>query len=114
MIYANDGAPLMRGPAQIHPWYERAFEMIDGRALFREEAIVIDGSSALVVGTFYFEPGNPAASTGEAGRVAMVWRRSAQGQWLLSFDMDNRPPDAIPDDFSNVGQDAYLLPLEVN
>ena len=117
MIYANDGVPLMRGTAQIQPWYEQAFKMIDGRALFREEAIVVQGDTALVVGTFYFEPGKadaPDSEAGAAGRVAMIWRREADGPWLLSFDMDNRPPDALPEDFSDAGQDAYLAPMEVN
>ncbi len=117
MIYANDGVPLMRGAKQIHPWYDQAFKMLDGRALFREEAIVIEGNSALVVGTFYFEPGNadtPESEAGSAGRVAMVWRRTADGPWLLCFDMDNRPPDALPENFSGAGQDAYLAPQEVN
>ena len=114
MIYANDGAPLMRGMEQVQPWYEQAFKMVEGRALFREEAIVIEGNWALVVGTFYFEPGQTDAPVGEAGRVAMIWRRQGDGPWLLSFDMDNRPPDALPKNFSEVGQDAYLAPLEVN
>lgn len=110
MIYANDGAPLMRGSGQVQPWYDQAFQMISGRAVFREEAIEIMGDAALVVGKFYFEPAEADAPVGETGRVAMIWRREPDGPWLLSFDMDNRPPDSLPEDFAQATEDAYLTP----
>ena len=113
MIYANDGAPLMRGTEQVQPWYQQAFQMAIGRALFRVEAIVVEGNSALVVGKFYFEPTEEGA-VGETGRVAMIWRRVQDGQWLLSFDMDNRPPDSLPEDFAGATEDAFVEAKAVN
>ncbi len=113
MIYANDGAALMRGTDQVQPWYQQAFQMMTGRALFREEAIVIEGNSALVVGKFYFEPAEEGG-IGETGRVAMIWRKAPQGQWLLSFDMDNRPPDSLAEDFAGATEDAFFEAKAVN
>lgn len=110
MIYANDGAPLMQGTSQVQPWYEQAFQMMSGRALFREEAITIMGNTALAVGKFYFEPEEKNAQPGETGRVAMIWRREPDGPWLLCFDMDNRPPDSLPENFAGATEDAYLMP----
>lgn len=109
MLYANDGAPLMRGTSEVQPWYEQAFQMMSARALFREEAIVVMENTALVVGKFYFEPAESNAPAGETGRVAMIWRRDSNGSWQLYFDMDNRPPDSRPEDFA-AATDAYLAP----
>ncbi len=121
-IYANDGSPLMRGSEQIQPWYRQAFKMVTGRALFKEEAIIADGNMAFVVGKIYMEPEDVAESStgevaapvpGETGRVAIVYRRTEEGKWLLAFDMDNRPPDVKPEEFQGVGSDHYLLPAQV-
>lgn len=108
-IYANDGSPLMRGPSEIRPWYEQAFETIAARVLFKEEAIVAEGNMAFVVGKFYMEPTDGEEGSGESGRVAMVLRRNPRGKWLLALDMDNRPPDSVPADFASANKiDAYL------
>ena len=110
LIYANGGSPLMRGTSQVQPWYEQAFEVVSAKALFLEEAIVVDGNTAFVVGKFYFEPAEVGAPPGETGRVAMIWRRGEDGQWLLVFDMDNRPPDSVPEDFAGRTADHYMMP----
>lgn len=116
-IYANGGSPLMRGPDQIQPWYLQAFQLVTGRALLKEEAVIVEGDMGFVVGKFYMEPKPaetgptekvPSPVPGETGRVALIYRRSAEGKWLLSFDMDNRPPDVAPEDFAGVGEDHYL------
>ena len=97
----------MTGVEQIRPWFEQAFEAVTGTVLFKEEALIVDEKMALLVGKFYFEPSQGEA-TGEAGRVALVYRKAADGRWLLAFDMDNRPPDAVADDFVRSDSETYL------
>lgn len=100
-IYANAGAPLMRGVEQIRPWYSEAFSVMEGTLLHEEEAAFQEGNMAFLLGRYYFKP--PAGSSNEqegmTGRVALIYRKSTDGRWLLLFDMDNMPPDITPADF---------------
>ncbi len=101
-VYANAGAPLMRGVEQIRPWYEQAFSNISGTLLYREEAAVQDGNLALLLGAYYFQPPEGTTAPPDAhltGRVALVYRRNESGDWKLLFDMDNSPPDVTPATF---------------
>lgn len=108
-IYANDGATLMRGIDQISPWFVRAFEVMDGVMYFKEEVHIEEEKMALVVGKFYFEPATPSEPDNETGRVAIVFRRAADGQWRMLLDMDNRPPDCTREDFAErTSENAYL------
>lgn len=98
-IYANAGAPLMKGINQIRPWYEGAFAQIEGTLLHQEEAAFIEGTMAILIGKYYFKPPEGAQEEGATGRVALVYRKSTDGRWGLLFDMDNMPPDIKPEDF---------------
>lgn len=108
-VYANDNAPLMRGIKQIRPWFEHAFETVNSLTLFfKEEVFFQEDNMALLVGKFYFRPLNENTNnqSGQTGRVALVYRRRPQdNNWLLLYDMDNRPPDAVPQDFV----ETYLM-----
>lgn len=101
-MYANAAAPLMRGVAQIKPWYEQAFTTISGTLRYKEEAAIQEGSLAMLLGIYYFEP-PPGVSPPEdahlTGRVSLIYRRDEHGRWKLVFDMDNTPPDVSPEDF---------------
>lgn len=99
-IYANASAPLARGTEQIKLWYENAFSTVSGTLLFKEEAYFEQDSMALVVGKYFFQPPIGSNSEGNTGRVALGYRRSEDGRWLLLFDMDNTPPDVKPQDFN--------------
>ncbi|MEW2915521.1 nuclear transport factor 2 family protein [Ruegeria sp. ANG10] len=102
-IYANAGAALMRGVDQIKPWYQQAFEMVEGTLHHKEEAAFIEGNMALLLGAYYFEPPagvTPPEDAHLTGRVALAYRRNDAGEWKLLFDMDNTPPDVTPEDFS--------------
>lgn len=100
-LYANAGAAMMQGIAEIKPWYEGMFASIGGLLLFKEEHAFQDGGLALLVGKYFFQPpaGQPS-SDNAAGRVALVYRKAEDGRWLLLFDMDNTPPDCSPADFN--------------
>ncbi|MEM9596297.1 MAG: nuclear transport factor 2 family protein [Acidobacteriota bacterium] len=101
-VYANAGAPMMRGVEAIKPWYEEAFKNIEGTLLHKEEVAFIEGSMALLVGAYYFAPPDGVTPPSDAlltGRVALVYRRNDAGEWKLLFDMDNTPPDITPESF---------------
>jgi len=101
-IYANAGAPLMRGVDEIKPWYEQAFKMIEGTLHHKEEAAFIGGDMAMLLGAYYFAPPEgvtPPANAHLTGRVSLVYRRNNAGDWKLLFDMDNTPPDITPETF---------------
>lgn len=102
-IYANAGAPLMRGPKQIKPWYIQGFAAIQGTLHHREEAAFVEGNMAILLGAYYFEPPagvTPPADSYLTGRVLLAYRRNPAGEWKLLFDMDNTPPDVTPALFS--------------
>jgi ketosteroid isomerase-like protein len=100
-LYANAAAPLAHGIEQIKPWYSDAFAMVNGTLLFKEEALFQESTMALLVGKYYFKaPAGNDESCGDTGRVALVYRLSEDGRWLLLFDMDNTPPDITAQDFN--------------
>lgn len=102
-LYANAGAPLMRGIDEIRPWYEQAFKSIEGILQYREEAAFVEGNMAMLLGAYYFRPPEGATPPAEAhltGRVSLIYRRNASGEWKLLFDMDNTPPDVTPETFA--------------
>ena len=74
--------------------------MVEGQLLFKEERVVEGESLSLIVGKYFFKPPEgKEPDKNAAGRVGLVYRRSADGRWLLMFDMDNTPPDVSPQDF---------------
>lgn len=110
ILYANGASPLMRGLTQIKPWYQEMWKQLDSQAIVKEEQITISGDMALFVGRFFFKP-NHDDQAGETGRVALVYRKNENGVWLLAFDMDNRPPDVLPQDFHHsTGTTQHYLP----
>ncbi len=101
-MYANAGAPLLRGIEEIKPWYEEAFKQVEGTLRYKEEAAVQQGSLAMLLGIYYFEPPTgvvPPVDAELTGRVSLIYRREQQGDWKLIFDMDNTPPDVSPASF---------------
>ncbi len=101
-MYANAGAPLLRGIEEIKPWYEEAFKQVEGTLRYKEEAAVQQGSLAMLLGIYYFEPPTgvvPPVDAELTGRVSLIYRREQQGDWKLIFDMDNTPPDVSPANF---------------
>ncbi len=101
-VYANAGAALMTGKENIKGWYLEAFKMVEGTLLYKEETACQEGGLALLVGKYFFQPPQGSESSADAhltGRVALVYRKAADGRWLLLFDMDNMPPDVTPSDF---------------
>ncbi|KAB7615313.1 DUF4440 domain-containing protein [Amylibacter sp. SFDW26] len=102
-VYANAGAPLMVGADQIRGWYAQAFQSIEGTLLFKEEKLFLEGTMALIVGKYFFQPPEGVGVPDDAnltGRVSLVYRKPADGKWGLLFDMDNTPPDVSPADFA--------------
>lgn len=102
-VYANAGAPLMRGVDEIRPWYEQALSQMVGTLLYKEEAAIQDGNLAMLLGAYYFEPPagvTPPADAHLTGRVSLIYRRNDKGEWKLLFDMDNTPPDVSPESFA--------------
>lgn len=75
-----DGRPPVRGRAAI----ERAYTGAGGPLVLRAFAFAIDGSVAYIVGGF-------ARRAGEAdvGKFTLTLRKSSEGRWLISSDMDN-------------------------
>ncbi len=98
IVYANGASPLMRGISEIRPWYQEMWKHLEATAIVKEEQITVTGDMALFVGRFLFQPDN-SDHPAETGRVALVYRKNENGDWLLAFDMDNRPPDVQPADF---------------
>jgi len=102
-LYANAASPLMRGSAEIKPWFAGAFEAVDGRMEVLEEACSVHGDTALLIGKYFLRPNSRPPQAGDAGRVALVFKRHADGTWKILFDMDNTPPDATPAAFEAEG-----------
>lgn len=98
-IYAGASAALSKGIEEIEQRYKKAFSTVKGTLLFKEEAFFEENNMALLVGKYYFQPQVVSENAGNTGRVALVYRRSPEGRWLLLFDMDNQPPDVKPEDF---------------
>ena len=67
-LYANTAAPLVRGISAIRPWYENAFQMVEGTLLFKEESFFQGEDMALPVGKYYFKPPNESDAKGDTGR----------------------------------------------
>lgn len=89
----------MRGIKQIKPWYDQAFQKVQGTLRYKEEAAFIDGNMALLLGAYYFEPPagvTPPEDVHLTGRVLLAYRRNDAGEWKLLFDIDNTPPDVTP------------------
>ncbi|KIC49531.1 nuclear transport factor 2 family protein [Tateyamaria sp. ANG-S1] len=102
-VYANAEFPLMRGVDQIKPWYAQAFANIQSTLHYKEETAFLEGTMAILSGVYYFEPLSGDTTQDDdhlTGRVLLAYRRNAAGEWKLLFDMDNRPPDVSPADFS--------------
>ena len=98
-VYANAEALVMRGVAQIKTWCQEAFKQMQGTLLHVEEVAFQEGNMAQLIGRYYSKPPEGVNEEGPTGRVALVYRKSQDGRWLLLFDMDNVPPDVRPEDF---------------
>lgn len=98
--YANANAPLLTDLETIRARYGEGFNVLTGTLRFKEEKAFATGGMGLIVGKYFFEPpaGEPVTG-GSTGRVALVFRKDANGAWKLFFDMDNTPPDVTPADF---------------
>ena len=97
-LYAGNSAPLLRGSQAIKAYHEKNAAHREGQLLYKEEAAFQEGNLALLVGKYYFKfPIKNRVST--TGRVALVFRKRADGKWYLLFDMDNCPPDVCAEDF---------------
>ncbi|MEM7467781.1 MAG: nuclear transport factor 2 family protein [Pseudomonadota bacterium] len=101
-LYANANAPLLRGVAQIKPWYENMLKTFSGTLEYQEEAAIQEGSLAMLLGAYFFRPPNGETVSVDpttTGRVCLIYRKNERGNWKLIFDMDNNPPDIVPDQF---------------
>ena len=96
IVYANEHAPLRRGLDQVRDSFTDAFATPESRISFREEALFASADLALITGTYHFAmlAVDDSLTAGASGRVALLYRRAADGRWLLTFDIDNTPPDA--------------------
>lgn len=97
--YAGASGPYLTTLENIRARYAAGFENINATLLFKEEKAVAGIDMGLLVGKFYFAPPEGTAAPGSTGRVALVYRKQADGNWKLLFDMDNAPGDISPDDF---------------
>lgn len=97
--YANAGAPFITDLESIRTRYTATFAGVSGTLLFKEEKAFASADMGLIVGKYYFKPPEGAEGDGPAGRVALVYRKAADGSWGLLFDMDNSPPDVSASDF---------------
>ncbi len=92
--YANSAKAIEIGIPAIKKGFANSFA-IKPKVVFKEEqAIVVDGLG-YIAGQFRVSGTNPedGSAVGEAGRVVVIFRKDANNQWKLVFDMDNRPPD---------------------
>lgn len=96
VVYANAHAPLRRGVTPVVEAFAPAFENESSRIEFTEETLFVTADMALISGSFRAGSAQPDGSLTDVngGRVALLYRRAADGRWLLCFDMDNTPPDA--------------------
>ncbi|HWD01315.1 MAG TPA: nuclear transport factor 2 family protein [Amycolatopsis sp.] len=101
-VYANAGAARMEGVDGLKPWYEEVLKDSSLRVYFKEETLFDSEDLALIAGKFHFRNHSADGSftPGPAGRVAVLFRRSPDGQWKLAYDMDNTPPDVSAADFA--------------
>jgi|GEM_PF-1015577 len=97
--YAGASGPYLTSLEDIRALYSAGFDAINATLLFFEEKAVAGSDMALIVGKFYFAPPEGSDATGLTGRVALVYRKQADGSWKLLFDMDNAGADVSPQDF---------------
>jgi ketosteroid isomerase-like protein len=76
----SDGAPPVRGRDQIARHYARA----GGPLALRPLAFATDGSIGYIIGGFARHKGEP-----DSGKFTLTLRRSSEGRWLITSDMDN-------------------------
>lgn len=96
IVYTSEHAPIRRGLDQVKDAFAPAFADQTSRLSFREEALFASTDLALISGTYHFSTleADGSLQPGNSGRVALVYRKGADGRWLLVFDTDNSPPDA--------------------
>lgn len=97
--YAGASGPYLTQLDKIRAHYAAGFENINATLLFKEEKAVAGTDMGLLVGKFYFAPPEGSAAPGLTGRVALLYRKQADGSWKLLFDMDNAGGDISPADF---------------
>ena len=97
--YANANAPYRTTLEDIREGFAAGFSALNATLQFKEETAVAGSDMGLLVGKYYFAPPQGETSPGPTGRVALVYRKQADGSWKLLFDMDNAPPDVSPADF---------------
>jgi ketosteroid isomerase-like protein len=101
-VYANANAARMDGVAGLRPWYVEALEDPSLRVFFIEETLFESEDLAFIAGKYHFKHIQVGGryEHGACGRVALLFRRAADGEWLLAYDIDNSPPDVTPADFN--------------
>ncbi|HAS41741.1 MAG TPA: hypothetical protein DCS93_14780 [Microscillaceae bacterium] len=92
--YANSAKPLEVGIDTVKKGFVNSFA-IKPKVTFKEEQVIAGEDLGYIAGQFRVSGTSPAdgSEVGEAGRVVAIFRKNAEGQWKLVFDMDNRPPD---------------------
>jgi ketosteroid isomerase-like protein len=100
-VYANAASPRMDGIEAVMPWYEEVFQEPSLHVFFIEETLFESDGLALIAGKYHFKnlQADGSYQPGGGGRVALVFRRAADGRWLLAYDIDNNPPDVSAADF---------------
>jgi ketosteroid isomerase-like protein len=76
----SNGAPPVRGREQIARHYAGA----GGPLALRPLAFATDGSIGYIIGGFARHKGEP-----DTGKFTLTLRRSSEGRWLITSDMDN-------------------------
>ncbi|WP_299434814.1 DUF4440 domain-containing protein [uncultured Aquimarina sp.] len=94
IVYANSAKPLEIGIPVVKKGFIDGF-VIKPKVFFKEEQTIAVDGLGYIAGQFKITGTNPEDDNAieESGRVVVVFRKNASGQWKLVFDMDNRPPD---------------------
>lgn len=92
--YCSNAGPRKHDLPTIRKGFTEHF-MLKPKAFINEEQVIAGTDLGYWTGNFIMKATNPEdqSKMEEKGRVVVVFRKSAAGEWKLVFDMDNRPPD---------------------
>lgn len=90
-ITANEKSPTTVGIQHISEKYTPRIDAATFKSGFDIQHMAIYGDFAMVLGHFDVEMTNKASGekSGGLGRLALGYRRHADGSWKMVFDMDN-------------------------
>ena len=91
IVMANGGSDTAQGIATMRERYGARIAAFDITSGWEEDALVVDGDAAVVVGRYTVDITPKAGGDTQSikGRVSLLYTRDAAGAWKILADVDN-------------------------